>query len=162
MKIDNTKKTYRIIKIILGFFFGASIFFLITGLLITTFVYIHTNVPKENRIYTKATITEISRTRNIDGDYNYDVFANVLIDGKEVEREIGYYDPTLYEGKEIEVYYDKDNLDYIHLDSEAMVYNIFYVALGGFLIIDILCVVVVFIFINKKEKSDIAKLELEA
>ena len=63
----------------------------------------------ENKVETVGTISEIARHRDSDGDTSYDVYVVYEVDGKEIESELNGYMSGYHEGKEIEIYYDKNN-----------------------------------------------------
>ena len=62
---------------------------------------------------------------NIDGDRNYDVFVSYDVNGEEYESRLNGYSSSFYEGKEVDIYYDKDNPNKIGIKSLNLVFLIF-------------------------------------
>lgn len=76
-----------------------------------------------NKVDTVGTITEISSdrntnyNRNTNRNRNYKVYVSYTVEGEEYESILNSYSSSFYEGKEIEIYYDKDNPSKIGVKS---------------------------------------------
>ena len=62
-----------------------------------------------NKIETTGIITEIWSSRDSDNNRNHKVYVSYVAEGNEYESTLNGYSSSFYEGKEIEIYYDKDN-----------------------------------------------------
>lgn len=99
MKEKRVENSIFIIFVIIGsIFFAIGIFFSINIL-----------SNNENIIDTKGTITQIATHRDSDGDTKYDVYVAYNIDGKKYESRLNGYISGYYKGKEIDIYYYKDD-----------------------------------------------------
>lgn len=78
-----------------------------------------------NKIETTGIITDISSYKGTDGDRKYSVYVSYNVNGKEYESELNTYSSSFYEGKEIEIYYDKDNPNKIGSKSLDLIFLIF-------------------------------------
>ena len=114
-------------------FFIIGIVFVIIGLIISTkniFNY-------ENKVATTGIITQISLYRNHSGNRSYQVNVLYNVEGKEYESILNGYVSSFYKGKEIDIYYDKDNPSKISSKSLDLVFLIFpgigliFVTIGG-------------------------------
>ena len=64
----------------------------------------------ENKVDTVGTITEISSYySNNKHDKNYEVYVSYIVDGREYNSKLNGYSSSFYKGKEIDIYYDKDD-----------------------------------------------------
>ena len=80
----------------------------------------------ENKVDTVGTITEISSYYNNDeNDRDYKVYVSYIADGKEYKSQLNSYSSSFYEGKEIDIYYDKDNPSKIGVKSFDLIFLIF-------------------------------------
>lgn len=79
----------------------------------------------ENKIDTVGTITEISSYRNTNHNRNHEVYVSYIVEGKEYESRLNSYSSSFYEGKEIDIYYDKDNPNKIGVKSLDLLFLIF-------------------------------------
>jgi len=79
----------------------------------------------DNKIDTTGTITKISSYRDTDGDRNYVVYVSYSVNGREYEAKLNSYSSSFYEGKEIEIYYDKGNPNKIGVKSLDLIFLIF-------------------------------------
>ncbi len=91
----------------------------------------------ENKIDTVGTITNIVRRDEDD----YDVYVSYSIDGVEYESKLGGYSSTYHKGKQIDIYYDKDNPKNIGVKSLDLLFLIFPFLGVLFLIVGIVIVV---------------------
>lgn len=113
-------KRSRIENLIWIIFAGVGLIFTIIGIIIVSNIFNY-----ENKIDTKGVITEISSYRNSNGNRNHDVYISYNIDGKEYESRLNSYSSDFYEGKEIDIYYDKDNPNKIGVKSLDLIFLIF-------------------------------------
>lgn len=74
-----------------------------------TSIVISNYKDRENRIYTIGTITEITSYKDSDGDIKHNTYVSYNIDGKQYESDLNGYSSSFYKGKEIEIYYNKNN-----------------------------------------------------
>lgn len=70
-----------------------------------------------NKIETTGIITEIWSSRDSDNNRNHKVYVSYVAEGNEYESTLNGYSSSFYEGKEIEIYYDKDNPNKIGMKS---------------------------------------------
>ena len=130
-------------------FCGFGAIFLIIGLSVCFNIF---NI--ENKIKTIGTITQIETYRDSDGDTNYRVFVSYNVDGEEYEARLNGYAASFYEGKEIEIYYDKNNPEKIGSNSLDLLMLIF----PGFgLVFFSIGLIGVIRNINKKKKQKYLK-----
>ena len=114
------------------------IFFASIGLLFTVLgivLFFTQSIDKDDRVYTTAIIERIDRYTDSDGDTSYDVFVSYYVDNKEYIEELNSYTSSYYEGKEIEVYYDKNKPSRVRTDGFEFVFLIFSVVGLVFVII---------------------------
>ncbi len=78
----------------------------------------------ENVIDTKGTIVRIESYGSGD-DKSYDVYVSYVVDGEEQISKLNAYSSSYYEGKEIEMYYDKDNPNKIGTKSTDLLFLLF-------------------------------------
>lgn len=97
-------------------------FFTIIGLFI-----VQNNYNYDNKIETTAIITRIVPDGSVyeDDDTNYDVYVSYTIDGIKYETKLNGYSSNFYEGKKIDIYYDKDNPQKIGMKSLDLLFLIF-------------------------------------
>lgn len=113
-------KTNKVENLIWIIFASIGMIFILIGLVIGINVFNYDN--KEN---TMGTITNISSYRDHDGDRNYEVYVTYNVDGKKYESKLNGYSSSFYEGKEIEIYYDKNNPSKIGVKSLDLLFLIF-------------------------------------
>lgn len=94
--------------------------FLIIGLIIFGNI-----INYENKVDTIGTITEISSYRDDDHNINHEVYVSYNVEGKKYESKLNSYSSNFYEGKEIQIYYDKDNPNQIGVKSLDLLFLIF-------------------------------------
>lgn len=78
-----------------------------------------------NKIDTIGTITEISSYRSPNHNRNHEVYVLYTVEGKKYESRLNSYSSSFYEGKEINIYYDKDNPNKIGMKSLDLLFLIF-------------------------------------
>ena len=88
------------------------IIFAIIGaiLVVISFISFGSVFNYTNKIETTGIITEIWSSRDSDNNRNHKVYVSYIAEGNE-------YSSSFYEGKEIEIYYDKDNPNKIGMKS---------------------------------------------
>ena len=114
MKENKLENLIWIIFAIIG------VVFVIIGLVVfgTIFNY-------ENKVETIGTITEISSYRKTNHDRTYEVYVSYTVEGKKYESKLNSYSSSFYEGKKIDIYYDKDNPNKIGVKSLDLLFLIF-------------------------------------
>lgn len=119
--------------------------FLVVGVIVGINVFNY-----DNKIETKAIITDMSTYRKSNGKRGYEVYVSYNIDGEEYESILNVYSSDFYEGKEIDIYYDKDNPHKVGVKSLDLVFLIFpafgfvFLCIGGIGIV---------VSINKKKQN---------
>ena len=114
MKENKTESLILIIFAIIG------TMFVIIGL--TVF---GTRNNYENKVDTKGTITEIYSYRDSTGDEEHEVYVSYTVGGRRYKSKLNGYSSSFYEGKEIDIYYDKDNPNNIGVKSLDKLFLIF-------------------------------------
>lgn len=77
-----------------------------------------------NKIETTGIITRISLSGSSENDSNK-VYVSYVAEGNEYESTLSGYSSSFYEGKEIKIYYDKDNPNKIGMKSLDLLFLIF-------------------------------------
>lgn len=112
----NKNKSEKVIWI--SFFVAGLIFFVVGGIWSAkVFNY-------ENKIETTGIITDMEAYRDIDGDVDYDVYVSYNVNGKEYESRLNSYSATFYQGKKIDIYYDKEDPNKIGMKSMDLLFLI--------------------------------------
>lgn len=101
-------------------FTGIGVIFFIIGLFVVVNVFNY-----ENKVDTVGTITEISSYRSTNHNIKHEVYVSYTVEGKEYESILNSYSSGFYKGKEIEIYYDKDNPNKIGVKSLDFLFLIF-------------------------------------
>ena len=97
MKKDYTHIFVNIVFVIMG------------AMLLGIVLYINnTSTRKEDRVETTGIITNIESYMKSDETY-YDVFVTYNVNGREYVSELNVWFSGFYEGKEIKIYYDKND-----------------------------------------------------
>lgn len=76
-----------------------------------------------NKIETTGIITRISLSRNSENESRR-VYVSYVVKGDEYESALNGYSSSFYEGKEVEIYYDKDNPNKIGMKSLDLLFLI--------------------------------------
>lgn len=138
-------KENKIEKLILIVFATIGSLFLITGLIISI-----NRFNYKNKIETIGIITEISKDgRNSDKD-NYNVYVSYKVGKENFESRLNGYSKSFYEGKEIKIYYDKNNPSVIGMKSIDLLFLVFP---GIGLIFFVIGVIGLLIKLRKKSKT---------
>lgn len=132
-------KEKKLEKLIWPLFALVGTIFLIIG--IVSFKYIF---DYSNKVDTQGTITRIVS----DFDDDYDVYVSYRVDGKTYNSRLNYYSSSFYEGKKINIYYDKDNPNKIGSKSRNLIFLVFPLLGLIFFIIGLVGI----IFKHKKKK----------
>ena len=114
MKENKTENLLWIIFTIIGGIF------VVIGLIIVGNVFNY-----ENKESTVGIITEISTYRGNNDDRNYRVYVSYNVDGRTYESELNGYSSSFYEGKKINIYYDKNNPNKIGMKSLDFIFLMF-------------------------------------
>lgn len=101
-------------------FFGIGMIFVIIGICIMINIFNY-----DNKVETTGIITEINTYRGRDNNREYDVCVAYEVKGKEYESRLNAYSSSFYEGKEIDIYYDKNNPNKIGVKSLDFLFLIF-------------------------------------
>ncbi len=78
-----------------------------------------------NKVDTIGTITEIASYRSTNYNRNHEVYVSYTVEGKKYKSRLNSYFSNFYEGKEIDIYYDKDNPNKIGMKSLDLLFLIF-------------------------------------
>ena len=114
MKENKTESLIWIIFAIVG------AIFVIIGLAV-----LKNTLNYEDKVDTKGTITEIYSYRDSTGDEEHEVYVSYTAGGKRYKSKLSGYSSSFYEGKEIDIYYDKDNPNNIGVKSLDKLFLIF-------------------------------------
>lgn len=136
-------KKNKIENLIWILFFGIGLIFLIIGIIICINVFNY-----KDKIDTTGVITDITYYSDRDGDRNYNVYVKYEVNGIEYESQLNGYSSNFYEGKEIEIYYEKDNPRKIGVKSIDLIFLMF----PGFGII-FSCIGGIGLFVRFKKKN---------
>ena len=119
------KRKVKINEFLILLIFGLS--WLVSGLImfvvgilicIETFDY-------SDKIETTGVISQIIPYTDSDGDKSYHVYIKYYVNGDEYNSEFGGYSSSYYVGKEIKIYYDKNNVDEIGDKSLDLLFLMF-------------------------------------
>jgi len=99
-------KRENFINIVWLIFTIMGIIFLVVGIF---FSYQTLIASKDNKVETTGKITQIIPYRTTSRDRGYDVYVSYVVEGQEYESRLNAYSSSFYEGKEIEIYYNKNN-----------------------------------------------------
>ena len=94
--------------------------FVIIGLVVFGSVFNY-----ENKVDSVGTITEILSYRSTNHNINHEVYVSYTVEGKEYKSRLNSYSSSFFEGKEIDIYYDKDNPNKIGVKSLDLLFLIF-------------------------------------
>lgn len=139
-------KTNKTENLIWTIFFTLGVILFIVG----SFVSFQILKYSEDKVETKGIITKIIIHNRIEGDRTYNVYVTYEANGKQYESRLNSYSTSFYEGKEIDIYYDKNNPHKIGNKSMDLLILIFpgisiiFVIIGGSRL---------FIKTNKKKKA---------
>lgn len=97
-------------------FFCIGVVNIILGLIIYSTIF---NIP--NKVETKGYITRIYSNNNRNGE----IYVSYIVDEKEYENKINGYSSTFYVGKELDIYYDKNNPNRVGVKSLDMLFLLF-------------------------------------
>ena len=105
--------------ILIGFTIIGALF-VITGIIMfgTVFNY-------KNKVNTTGTIAKISSYMDNNQEKSYEVYVSYTVEGKEYKSKINGYSSSFYEGKTIDIYYDKNNPNKIGVKSLDSLFLIF-------------------------------------
>lgn len=132
--------------------------FLLIGIifLILSAVFLEVNKSHaEDYIPTEAVISEIRNSSD-----SSDAYATYVVDGKKLKAKLDVYSSDMYEGKEIEIYYDPDNpYDVTYLEGMRIFTTVFSI-IGAVLtvigLIPLIIGIVIVVKCNKKAKAQVS------
>ena len=144
-----------VVGIALVLFAGIFLFIGIVFLILSA-VFLEVNKSHaENYIPTEAVISEI----RISSDSS-DAYATYVVDGKKLKAKLDVYSSDMYEGKEIEIYYDPENpSDVTYLEGIRIfttVFTIVGVVLTVIGLIPLIIGIVIIVKCNKKAKAQVS------
>ena len=91
----------------------------------------------ENKVDTIGKISKVALYRDMNDNQKYEVYVLYSVDGEQHESKLNGYSSQFYEGKEIKMYYDKDNPDKIGMKSLDLLFliipgiGIIFLIIGG-------------------------------
>ena len=104
-----------------GIFFTIGLIFVIIGSIICLNIFNY-----KNKIDTNGTITHITSDRDYDNEnIDHDVYVKYTVNDREYESRLNSYSSSFYEGKQIKIYYDKNNPNLIGVKSLDLLFLIF-------------------------------------
>lgn len=135
--------------------------FLLIGIifLILSAVFLEVNKSHaENYIPTEAVISEI----RISSDSS-DAYATYVVDGKKLKAKLDVYSSDMYEGQQIEIYYDPDDpSDVTYLEGMRIFTTVFSI-IGAVLtvigLIPLIIGIVIVVKCNKKAKAQVSMVD---
>lgn len=140
MKVNKVENLVWIIFTIIG-----AIFFIVgVGICLNV-------LNKEDKVETVGVITEMAPYRSGNSDTSYHVWVAYQVEGKEYESKLNGYSSDFYKGKEIEIYYEKNNPSKIGVKSLDLLVLIFpgmgflFMTIGG---------IGIFVKLNKKRRKE--------
>lgn len=142
------KNKNNIVNFVFAFFSLIGFIFFSLGIVL----FFTLSIDKEDRVYTTAIIERIDQYRDSDGDTSYDVFVSYIVDDKKYIEELNSYSSSYREGKEIEVYYDKNNPNKVRTNGFEFGFLIFS-GLGLIFVVIGISGIVKGILKKKKEKE---------
>ena len=114
-------KENKIENLIWTIFASIGAIFVIIGLAVFGSIFNY-----ENKVDTVGTITGISSYYSgTNHNRNHEVYVSYTVEGKEYKSRLNSYSSSFYEGKEIDIYYDKDNPNKIGVKSLDLLFLIF-------------------------------------
>lgn len=119
-------------KIVFLLFLVLGLLFLAIGIVICikTFDY-------QGKVETTGIISQMVPYTDSDGDTSYNVYVKYRVDGEEYNSKLSGYFSSYYVGKEIKIYYDKNNVNNISAKSLDMLmllfpgFGLIFVCIGG-------------------------------
>ena len=142
------KNKNNVIYFVFGFFAFIGVIFTALGIVL----FFTQSIDEKDRIYTNAIIERIDSYRDSDGDTSYDVFVSYDVDGEKYIEELNSYFSSYYEGKEIEVYYDKNKPSRVRVDGFEFGFLLFS-GIGIVFVIIGLSGIISIVLKNKKAKE---------
>ena len=91
-------------RLIFMIFAGIGAIFLLVGILLCVHI-----LDYDGTVETTGIITEISPHRGSGGHRDYDVYVSYEVDGTDYESRLNGYSSGYYEGKKLDIYYDRDD-----------------------------------------------------
>lgn len=138
----------KVSKIIGIIFASFGLLFLILGI----YFYKSDLDFKNKSIKTTGKITEIVTSYDSDGDSTNDVYVEFYVKGNKYNGRINYYTSSMYEGKDIVIYYDAKNPNNFRADG-AVIGTLIFAILGGVFFLIGFVFIISIVLKNKKNKK---------
>ena len=119
MKYNKAEKLIWVIFTIIG------VAFIMIGSIVCASVFGY-----QGKVDTEGTITQIDTYTGNRGSRYYDVMVAYRVDGKDYESKLNGYSSSFYEGKKIDIYYDKDNPNKIGIKSMDLLFVLIFSGIG--------------------------------
>lgn len=119
------KKSSFLDNFVWGMFTLIGTIFLIVGVFICIFLF-----NNKGKIETTATITQIESYRDSGRKLKHEVYVAYEVDGVPYESRLNFYSSSMYEGKEISIYYKEDNPNKISANTPEILLFLIFPALG--------------------------------
>ncbi len=139
MKPNKALQILRTISFLVG------IIFIILSIIATLYTYTTT----KNYIPTTATITDISSYRNVRHENIMRISIEYSVDGTKYEKLSDFYNPSMYVGKQINIYYNPINPNEISFGFFNFVWLIFFIV--GFIFFSIGLIMIIYHGKSKKK-----------
>ena len=110
-------------------------------------------IPEENRGRTVATISNIDRHHDSDGDTTYSVYVTYSVDGRVYKEFLNEYVSTWQEGEQLEIIYDKTKPTKIQTEAGNKIVTYVLGGLGAFFAIVGMIGLVNIVSKNKQNKK---------
>lgn len=127
-------------------FFAFIIFFIIGTFFIgNAFLVKSSFCREEDRVYTTAVIERIETYYDSEGKSNHSTYVRYTVDGVERTEKFGSYSSDMYEGKQITIYYDRNDPARIGSKGSDMIAFLIMLILGGIFV----CISILFLAKSK-------------
>ncbi len=100
-------------------YFSISILFIILGIVLTICINVLINIttiPEDDRVYVDAVIKNIEEHYTGE-DTDYEVYVEYYINNKKYNEKLDFYSSNMFEGQELKIYYDKNDVKRISSDD---------------------------------------------
>lgn len=121
--------------------------FLVVGLIfliVSSLIHYFNNrfISNAESVIAQISRIETYRDSGIDEDsINHDVYVSYSIEGFEYVSKLDYYSSSMYEGKDITVYYYKENPEIVRCKLDYIFYIVFYSMSGIFIVLGVSLVI---------------------
>ena len=125
MKITQTKSTNNVESNFI------TLIYLIVCMAGILLLYVGHNQRKDS-VKVSATISQVTKGRDADGDKDYDAYVNYKYEGKEYKDvHLSYYSMSMKEGKEIKIHINPDNPTKVYASSYLFLFGWFCIIMGA-------------------------------